>query len=73
MGSDAVLATFLPEGGAPITSGEPLPAIARTIAPLRDLGAASVAALQIEITDELLNEQWALDQLVLRVRREEDR
>lgn len=73
MGSDAVLATFLPEGGAPITSGEPLPPTLRTIAPLRDLGAASVAALQIEITDELLEEQWALDQLVLRVRREEDR
>jgi hypothetical protein len=49
------------------------PPTTRVIAPLRDLGAASAAALQIEITDSLIDEQWALDQLVLRVRREEDR
>jgi hypothetical protein len=49
------------------------PPTTRQIAPVRDLGAASVAALQIEISDALTDEQWALDQLVLRVRREEDR
>jgi hypothetical protein len=46
---------------------------ARLIVPIRNLGAASAAVLQIEITDTGVNEQWILDQLTLRVRREEDR
>jgi hypothetical protein len=50
-----------------------VPPLSRVIAPIRDLGAASAAALQVEISDSLIDEQWCLDQLVLRVRREEDR
>jgi len=71
MGSDAVIVAFLPQPAS--GGGEPSVPTRRVIAPLRDLGAASVAALQIEISDHLIDEQWALDQLVLRVKREEDR
>jgi len=67
--STAVIVAFLPV----VQGDHPLVPTLRTIAPLRDLGAASVAALQIEFSDRLIDEQWALDQLVLRVRREEDR
>jgi hypothetical protein len=58
---------------ANVTIAPTTPPTSRVIAPLRDLGAASCAALQIEITDALIDEQWALDQLVLRVKAEEDR
>ena len=50
-----------------------VPATIRVVTPLRDLGAASVAALQIEIRDQSVAQGWTLDELVLRVRREEDR
>ena len=48
--------------------------MARLIVPSRDLGAASCAALQIVLGDDgPLDQAWTLDQLVLRIRREEDR
>ena len=49
------------------------PTTIRLVTPIRDLGAASVAALQVEITDQSVAQPWTLDALVLRVRREEDR
>ena len=56
------------------TLGPTVPPITRTIAPVRDLGAASAAVLQLEITDNSASDEtWVLDQVILRVRREEDR
>ena len=50
------------------------PPTIRLVTPIRDLGAVSVAALQIEISDPGTGAApWTLDELVLRVRREEDR
>lgn len=54
--------------------GPTTPVTTRVIVPLRDLGAASCAALQVEISNPgIIDGQYALDQLILRVRREEDR
>lgn len=54
----------------PTMLGFPLP---RVLLPVRDLAAVSCAVLQIEYADTPLSEIWELDQIVLRVRREEDR
>ena len=44
---------------------------------IRDLSTASAAVVQIEISDKFVGTpvpvNWVIDQLVLRVRREEDR
>ena len=48
----------------------------RLLTPLRDLAAVSAAAVQIEMSDDGVTAAqvgWTLDELVLRVRREEDR
>ena len=47
--------------------------VPRVIKPVRDLAAVSAAVVQIEFADTLLSELWELDQIVMRVRREEDR
>jgi hypothetical protein len=45
----------------------------RVLLPVRDLAAVSSAVVQIEYIDDPLSEIWELDQIVLRIRREEDR
>jgi hypothetical protein len=59
-------------GTAPLTAPV-APGIPRLIVPVRDLAAVSAAVLQVEFLDAGLSELWELDQIVLRIRREEDR
>jgi len=48
-------------------------AVSRLITPVRDIAAASAAVWQLQLLDTLTSALWECDQIVLRVRREEDR
>ena len=65
------------DASALLTNPEMLPLVGtRLLTPLRDLAAVSAAAVQIEISDDgaaAAQVGWTLDELVLRIRREEDR